>query len=110
MAVAINFVGMEKLMTIPDIGESLARLILTVREHHGNITPVTLISLTRGKISRDAMDSIDFSLNEDFGDEAQENFDSLTKTVKREPHMAELSTAQSGATSKLASLVATAQA
>ena len=36
MSVAINFVGMEKLMTIPGIGESLARLILTVREHHGN--------------------------------------------------------------------------
>ena len=51
MSVAINFVGMEKLMTIPGIGESLARLILTVREHHGNITPDTLISLTRGKIS-----------------------------------------------------------
>ena len=77
-------------MTIPGIGESLAGLILSVREHHGNITPDMLISLTRGKISSEAIDSIDFSVNEDFGDEAQGYFDSRANTVKREPHMAEL--------------------
>ena len=108
MSVAINFVGMEKLMTIPGIGENLARLILTVREHHGNITPDTLISLTRGKIPSEVIDSIDFSLNEDFGDEAEGYVDSLANTVKREPHMAELSKAQPGATGKLSSLVAAA--
>ena len=62
MAVAINFVGMEKMMTIPGIGESLAGLILTVRERHGNITVDTLICLTKGKISREAIDGIVFHL------------------------------------------------
>ena len=83
MSVAINFVGMEKLMTIPGIGVNLARLILTVREHHGNIMLDTLISLTRGKISNRAIDSIDISLNEDFGVEAEGYVDSLAFKYSR---------------------------
>ena len=56
------------------------------------------------------MDRIGFSFNEDFGDEVQGHVDSLAKTVKRVPYMADQSTARPGATGKLASLVATAQA
>ena len=83
MAVAINFASLQELQKIPGIGESLARLIVSVRECHGNITPVSLIGLTRGKVSHEVIDELDFSFNEEFDDD--DYFTSYTDTVKKEP-------------------------
>ena len=83
MAVAINFASLQELQKIPGIGESLARLIVSVRECHGNITPDSLIGLTRGKVSHEVIDEIDFSFNEEFDDD--DYFASFADTVKKEP-------------------------
>ena len=83
MAVAINFASLQQLQKIPGIRESLARLIVSVRECYGNITPDSLIGLTRGKVSHEVIDEINFSLNEEFNDNGY--FASLADTVKKEP-------------------------
>ena len=83
MAVAINFASLQELQKIPGIGESLARLIVSVRECHGSITPDSLIGLTRGKVSHEVIDEIDFSFNEEFDDD--DYFVSFADTVKKEP-------------------------
>ena len=83
MAVAINFASLQELQKIPGIGESLERLIVSVRECHGNITPDSLIGLTRGKVSHEVIDEIDFSFNEEFDDD--DYFASFADTVKKEP-------------------------
>ena len=83
MAVAINFASLQELQKIPGIGESLARLIVSVRECHGSIIPDYLIGLTRGKVSHKVIDEIDFSFNEEFDDD--DYFASFADTVKKEP-------------------------
>ena len=78
MAVTINFAGMKELQTIPGIGE----------------TPDALINMTRDKISRKAIDSIDLTFNDEISSEGYGYFDSLAETVKKEPNMARSNTAQ----------------
>ena len=64
--VAINFATFEQLKSIPGIGEKVANTIVSVRESSGNINEQILTMLTRGKLSKETMGSIDFTSNKTF--------------------------------------------
>ena len=81
--VAINFATFEQLKSIPGIGEKVANTIVSVRDSSGNINEQILTMLTRGKLSKETMDSIDFTSNKTFAPSLTVE---STKTTSPIPH------------------------
>ena len=64
--VSINFATFEQLTAVPGIGDKVANTILSVRESCGNIDEKVIIMLTRGKLSKENLEKIDFTSNKAF--------------------------------------------
>ena len=61
--VSINYVTFEQLTAVPGIGDKVANAILSVRESCNNIDEKVLIMWTRGKLSKEDLEKIDFTRN-----------------------------------------------
>ena len=64
--VSINFATFEQLIAVPGIGDKVANTILSVRESCGSIDEKFLIMVTRGKLSKEDLEKIDFTSNKAF--------------------------------------------
>ncbi|XP_052796652.1 uncharacterized protein LOC128229048 [Mya arenaria] len=63
--VLVNFLSVEDLQTIPNIGPRLASTIVDLREHYGNLTPESLQTMLRHKLPDTVMQELDFTPNRD---------------------------------------------
>ena len=63
--VSINFAGKDQLKSVPGIGDKVANAILSVRESSGNISEQVLHLLTRGSLTTESLQMLDFTLNKD---------------------------------------------
>ena len=63
--VSINFASKDQLKSVPGIGDKVANAILSVRESSGNISEQVLHLLTRGSLTTESLQMLDFTLNKD---------------------------------------------
>ena len=71
--VSINFASKDQLKSVPGIGDKVANAILSVRESSGNISEQVLHLLTRGSLTTESLQMLDFTLNK-AGFSLQKNF------------------------------------
>ena len=61
--VRINFAGVDKLKTLPGIGDAIAPHIVQMRQRSGNISLDDLVQVPHLKITTDLLEALDFEVN-----------------------------------------------